>query len=377
MQALLAIMALAAVVSSFPEAPRLTAGDWVLLCLSLPVVATLNFYLGFPLRACVAAVSSGLLQIAGFGVMLQGTELLWGEHLVQVDAPCSGIKLLWFSCYVAAALASAYRLRAFGAALLVAGSIPAALIGNVMRVTALFFLETGTLGIARDSAMAEWVHQATGVSAFLAIAVLVALVAQRLQRRCALSPPPAEGESRARRYVPGGLLEKSVWGGLFAISLVAGLLPFVPMTSVSVSKVLPFSGWPKSFEGRALKPIQQTEEATRFTAGFPGQVAVFDSDGRSIILRWVMHETRQVHPSADCYRALGYDIKWLPAFIGKQSERWNCFEARRNGCRLFVRECIFDSDFKGICSDVSSWYWAAVSHKTSPPWWIVTVVERR
>jgi len=80
--------------------------------LSLPVVATLNFYSGYPFAAWRwTAFSCGLLKIAGFAVTAQGTELLWGNQIVEVDAPCQGVKMLWFSLYIAAALASAYGLK--------------------------------------------------------------------------------------------------------------------------------------------------------------------------------------------------------------------------------------------------------------------------
>lgn len=376
-QALLAIVAIALVVIAFPMAPRLIAGDLMLLSLSLPVVATLNFYLGFPLRVCVAAVASGLLQIAGFPVELSGAELKWGEYLVQVDAPCSGIKLLWFCCYVAAVLASAFRLRAFGAILLVAVAVPAALIGNVMRVTALFFLETGVLGIPADSMMAEWFHQATGVISFLATATLIVLVAQRLKTGWVLAFNRVAGNPAAP-YLACRRSEQVAWGMLFLTCLVAGIQPFISVRpEVNPVKTVAFPGWPECFEGRKLKPIRQSEEAVRFQSAFPGEVAVFDAEGQRVILRWVTRETRQVHPSSDCYRALGYDIKWLPAYIGKAQERWNCFAASREKDRLFVRECVFDHNFASVCGDVSSWYWLAITHKTNPPWWVVTVVQRR
>ncbi len=376
-QALFAILAIAFVVVSFPMAPRLIAGDLILLSLSLPVIATLNFYLGFPLRVCVAAVASGLLQIAGFPVELSGVELKWAEYLVQVDAPCGGIKLLWFCSYVAAVLASACRLRVFGTVLLVAVAVPAALIGNVMRVTALFFLETGVLGIPADSVMAEWFHQATGLVSFLATATLIVLVAQRLKTRWVVAFNRVAGHP-AVQYLPVRKSEQMAWGMLFLTCLVAGILPLISIRpEANPVKTVVFPGWPEYFEGRKLKPIRQSEEAVRFQSGFPGAVAVFDAEGQRVILRWVTRETRQVHPSSDCYRALGYDIKWLPAFIGKAQERWNCFAATRERDRLFVRECVFDCHFASVCSDVSAWYWSAVTHKTNPPWWVVTIVERR
>jgi hypothetical protein len=57
-----------------------------------------------------------------------------------------------------------------------------------------------------------------------------------------------------------------------------------------------------------------------------------------------------------------------------RGRRWSCFDAKRKGSTLFVRERIHD-DTGQAWTDVSSWYWAAVLSDTAGPWWALTVAE--
>lgn len=112
-----------------------------LLLLSLPIIASLQFYLGFPLRVVTAWGAAHLLALFGLEVSAMGAALQWNGTTVLVDAPCAGIGMLWVGSYTAAVLsylnrASAGRTlaNASAAALLV-------LVANIARNTALFFPE--------------------------------------------------------------------------------------------------------------------------------------------------------------------------------------------------------------------------------------------
>jgi len=112
-----------------------------LLLLSLPIIASLQFYLGFPLRVVTAWGAAHLLALFGLDVSSAGAALQWNGTTVLIDAPCAGIGMLWVGSYTAAVLsylnratASRTLLNASGAALLV-------LVANIVRNTALFFPE--------------------------------------------------------------------------------------------------------------------------------------------------------------------------------------------------------------------------------------------
>jgi exosortase len=145
---------------------RNVVAQTALLGLSLPVVATVQFYLGFPLRVLAAQASVLILRALQFGVIREGTLLHWRGETILVDAPCSGVRMLWFGLYLAAALAALGRLD--NRRSLIALSVAFALViaANVVRATALFFKETQII------ALPDWTHTGTGIVVFTA-AVLV------------------------------------------------------------------------------------------------------------------------------------------------------------------------------------------------------------
>lgn len=94
-------------------APRDGAVGWsALLVLSLPAVATLQFYAGYPLRCATTHVASWLLRLGGIFPTAEGTTLHWAGERVLIDAPCSGIRMLWTLLTLGAALATARQLTA-------------------------------------------------------------------------------------------------------------------------------------------------------------------------------------------------------------------------------------------------------------------------
>jgi exosortase/archaeosortase family protein len=128
-----------------------------LLWLALPLLASLQFYAGFPLRAVTAWLGAALLQ--GFGVAAQaaGASVLVDGRLVLVDAPCSGVQLAWFAYCAASAAALWHGVpdRRFLRRLPWVGV--AALLGNALRNTVLVAVEGGVLR------WPAWTHEATGL----------------------------------------------------------------------------------------------------------------------------------------------------------------------------------------------------------------------
>jgi exosortase len=148
-----------------------------LFALSLPVIASLQFFLGYPLRAITTAGSALTLKLVGFDVERTGTALLWQGHTVLVDAPCSGVRMLWTGAALACVVAL-YRdsigWRSLMTLLLLSGA--AALFANVLRAAALFVLET------RDAPVPELLHTGVGAATFALTAVSIVLIESALRR---------------------------------------------------------------------------------------------------------------------------------------------------------------------------------------------------
>jgi exosortase/archaeosortase family protein len=147
-----------------------------LLLLALPVIASLQFYLGFPLRVFSAYAATQVLALAGVDAAAAGAAILHQGTTVLVDAPCAGIGMLWVGSYTAALLS--YLARADGART-TTNAIAAALLvlaANVARNAALFFPEAGLVQ------WPPWSHEAIGLAALALAVVPIVLITSRPSR---------------------------------------------------------------------------------------------------------------------------------------------------------------------------------------------------
>ena len=147
-----------------------------LLLLGLPVIASLQFYLGFPLRVFTAHATAALLGLTGVDASAAGASILHQGITVLVDAPCAGIGMLWVGSYTAALLS--YLARA-DVARTATNAVAAALLvlaANVARNAALFFPEAGLVQ------WPAWSHEAIGLAALALAIVPIVLIASRPAR---------------------------------------------------------------------------------------------------------------------------------------------------------------------------------------------------
>jgi exosortase/archaeosortase family protein len=134
----------------------------ILLLLALPVIASLQFYLGYPLRLVVAHASTGLLWLAGFDAVATGASIVHDGTTVLIDAPCAGIGMLWLGSYVAALLSYLHGASTVATARNGAVAAMLVLLANIARNTVLFFPEAGLVQ------WPSWSHEAVGLAAFAA-----------------------------------------------------------------------------------------------------------------------------------------------------------------------------------------------------------------
>ena len=151
-----------------------------LLWLSLPLVPSFQFYLGYPLRLLVAGLAAPILRLGGFAVVQEGTCLNWAGRLIWIDAPCSGVRMLWVGLYLTFTLVCFYELRLFKTVVILLAALSAILAGNVFRALALFYLESGVFP------MPAWAHDYTGVVAFALVAtgIIAAVHFIRREKLC-------------------------------------------------------------------------------------------------------------------------------------------------------------------------------------------------
>jgi exosortase len=174
-RSLIAMSAIAAACSSVWWGRRIDLPLWGLLLLSLPWVPSLNFFIGYPLRVFVGDAASTLLQMNGFTVLREGAALHWNGREVLIDAPCSGVKMLWTGLYLSCALAALQRLNVQRTLLLGCIAFGLVMVANVLRAAALFYVEAGIVPQAKPA------HALIGFSIFLIAAVSILSAAMRLR----------------------------------------------------------------------------------------------------------------------------------------------------------------------------------------------------
>jgi exosortase/archaeosortase family protein len=165
---MLAMTALGLLLSRFYFGTKLSVGLLGLLQLGLPMLASLQFYLGYPLRVGVATATSHLLRLSGFDVKVVGVGLELGERTIMVDAPCSGIKMLWVGAFAACLIAVHRRFGLRQSLVLLGGTAFCLFSANVLRAAALFYVEFGLVTFSSAT------HEAVGLVMFAVALVMIA-----------------------------------------------------------------------------------------------------------------------------------------------------------------------------------------------------------
>ncbi|MET3494020.1 exosortase Q [Variovorax boronicumulans] len=190
---LVAVLALACGLLAF--LPRRVAALPVagLAVLALPLLSSLQFYAGYPLRVVTAEASRWLL-VPGFDVAREGASLMVDGRLVIVDAPCSGVQMVWLGYFTACAVALWTRRSdaAFVRRLPMVGLL--VLAGNIVRNSVLVAFE------GAGQALAPWAHNALGLVVLAAVCGCIA----RLMVPARMAAEPAEHPVQGLITTQGG-----------------------------------------------------------------------------------------------------------------------------------------------------------------------------
>jgi exosortase len=352
----------------------------LLLLLSLPLLASLDFYAGYPLRLVTAEISARALQFTGLDVSRAGVMLQHHDALIGVDPPCAGVRMLWTALFVAALLAARQRATAWHTILLAAVAFSGVVLANAFRATILFFPESGRV------TWPHWTHEGVGLASHACLLAILLLSDGWLARKL-----PCGSKTTTRRYdsMPrhGSLPHPWLIGGIAVfmalatgISYAMGAFADSPSSSSSEPSSLSastFADWPATFDGVPLQRLPLSAREEQFANSFPGTIARFQCGEAEIILRHVTQPTRRLHSSADCLRALGWQIVHQPVFRDADGRTWGSFHALRSGVSYLVTERITPSSPSSgeAFTDVSAWYWNALWQPDAGPWMAVTVMR--
>jgi exosortase/archaeosortase family protein len=328
-----------------------------LFVLSLPVISSLQFYAGYPMRLATAEGTVRLLELGGAVVVRSGVNIELGGVPIGVDPACSGIRMLWHALAAAMALAALHRVSwnatiACGLLALFL-CIPA----NVFRASWLVLQESGHIAAYGPG------HGAIGLICFTMVLIPLWALLSRWPRSaipviCGATP------SRVDRAI---LLASAV-----LVPFMMALPAEASRTSIETTNPTEFS-----FNGIVLplQPLPASSEEQAFAQSFPGNLSSHRWGDKQVILRQVTRATRKLHPSRDCLRAAGYETTESITVRCDDGSTWSKFVATKDGRRLIVHERITSSQDASTWTDIPAWYWSAIRHPLNGPWRAETVIS--
>jgi exosortase/archaeosortase family protein len=334
------------------------AGLVGLLALSLPVVASMQFFLGYPLRLVAAEGTVKLLELGSLAVFRSGTQLELAGQVIGVDPACGGVRMLWCALAAAMALAAVHRLT--WRATITGGLVAMVLVipANIVRAALLAVKETGRLPEMMLG------HDGIGLLSFIIVLLPLWLAISR--------------RARPAFFVP--FTATSTRGEMALLACAALLAPLLAMATPRTPCPPDLAQGPSlfTFQGLCLPlhPLPLTETETAFARSFPGTLSSHLWRKDQVILRRVNVATRRLHPSRDCLRAAGFDTTEALTVSHGDGSQWARFEATRDNERWTVHERITSSQNGSSWTDVSAWYWSALWHPLNGPWQAETVISK-
>jgi exosortase/archaeosortase family protein len=358
------------------------AGICGLLLISLPIIPSLNFYGGYPLRFLTAAGASQMLHLLGLAVSQDGTMLTVQSKMVAIDAPCSGISMLWAAMFVTLLLSAWMKMRWKPTFLLCLLSFGIIMVGNVIRAATLVVYDGMTLRypLLGLSKLEPRVHIALGLVIFALSTVCIIFSALFLMKKNEETGNGGISKSALLAiHLPQYLTREWIKPAralasflLIPLCLTASALPFIARPGHSAVLISAPPIWPTEIGGNRLLPVPALVEETAFARDFPGAMKRFTDGKSAYFIRVINKETRQLHPSSDCFRGMGYKIEFRPIVCTRTGERWNSFLASKEGRDYLVMERLYDEHGQSW-TDVSAWYWAAALGRSKGPWWAITM----
>lgn len=163
-----AILAACALWLTVAHKVRSAAALGILIALSLPIVSSLEFFLGYPIRFVLAHCTAQIVSLMNNqAVVAQGTLLTLSQRVVALDAPCSGIRMLWVGLFIAALTANIRLMPLKPTLSIVFYALRVIFLCNLLRSVCLFYKESGLV------ALPDWTHEGIGLVCFALASVCI------------------------------------------------------------------------------------------------------------------------------------------------------------------------------------------------------------
>ncbi len=321
------------------------AGQFGLLLLSLPMQASLDFFLGYPFRLITAEGARILVNLVGYPVERLGVQLSLKGVIVSVDPPCSGLQMLWASALLTALLAALFRLSYRQTFYLGLIALALCLVANILRAAALFFPESGMISLP------GFLHEGIGLAFFALASCALAAFARRFHH-------PASGSASQKK-----LISRRFIGLACGVSLIT-FLPARTQSPPTPEDLKTLS----TFQGRAVEEISLSPREEAFARNFPGQLKIYRVGEDTLIIRRITKASRMLHPSYHCLKAEGFTISDSSVRVDDQGKSFLSYYATRINEHFLVTEKMRDLADDKQWTEVSAWYWHALFNPNSGPW---------
>src|ERR1700733_13329694 len=154
----------------------------VFLFFMVPLPASIETLLSRPLQSLATSLSTWTLQSLGQPAIAEGTTILLGDNVLEVERACSGLRMFYGIFALAVATIIVTRARWNVALCLLAAVAPVAILANTIRITTTGFLYE----FASTESAKRFSHDLAGILMIVLAIVffmLVLWIAQRILLR--------------------------------------------------------------------------------------------------------------------------------------------------------------------------------------------------
>ena len=155
------------------------------LVFMLPLPYRLSTALSVPLQSLATALSTFIMQTIGLPALAEGNVIVLNEARLNVIEACSGLRMLVVFVALSAAMALVTRRPFLDKLILLASSLPIAVLSNVLRITA-----TGILYETTNSETANVFFHDLGGWLMMPLGLLFLAAEMKILSHLFLDPPP-------------------------------------------------------------------------------------------------------------------------------------------------------------------------------------------
>ncbi len=152
--------------------------EWFFLLFMIPIPYVIYYALTFPMQILASKITANVLSFVGLAAVRQGNIIHLADYSLEVAEACSGMRSLVSLLALGSLFAYLTQTRLWPRLLLIASTVPVAVVGNVVRVliTAVLVFMIG------DAVAHEPAHSLLGLLVFMVALVALPVIGWILRK---------------------------------------------------------------------------------------------------------------------------------------------------------------------------------------------------